>query len=244
MTSRERRQATLGGRNSPSGRARARSLRLFQALGALLLLTGLISAFAFSGKASAGTGPGASGNTIPGAAAAQSPFTPNTPFDSGQKIDVVVPPNSVLTPGAQIFILECAAPNGVNPTTINSCDGNTAYAGGTITVNSDGSIDVINSSTNSGLPYVIYALPDSVTLLESPSNTPKCGLGAANECVLYIGQGGGSDVGLSQPHFFSQAFEVHTDPTDWGPSIPVMAHRPRRPRCHRRCRRSPRPPRR
>ena len=156
------------------------------------------------------------GNTITDAAQAQLPFSAATTFDSGQPIDVVVPANTVLTPAQKIFILECAAPAGVDPTTIDSCDGNTAYAGGTITVNSDGSIDVINSSTASGLPYIIYALPNTFTLGESANGAPKCGMGSANECVLYIGQGGGSDTGLSQPHFFSQPFQVHPDPTDSG----------------------------
>ena len=172
-------------------------------------------AFVDVGIAAAGTGPGASGNTITNAAQAQTPFSAGT-YDSGQPIDVVIPANSVLTPGATIFILECAAPHGVDPTTINSCDGNTGYGGGTVSVNSDGSIDVINSSTVSGDAYTVYALPDHYTFRESPSTTPKCGLGSANECVLYIGQGGGNDIGLSAPHFFSQAFQVHTDPTDSG----------------------------
>jgi Putative Ig domain/Neocarzinostatin family len=179
------------------------------------LLVGIGAALALTvGSASAGTGPGASGNTITNALQAQTPFSPGT-LDSGQPVDVVVPANSILTPGATIFVLECSAPGGVDPTTINSCDGNTGYAGGTISVNGDGSIDVINTSTSSGLPYIIYALPDSITLAEGSSG-PKCGLGSANECVLYIGQGGGSDTGLSQPHFFSQAFQVHPDPTDSG----------------------------
>ena len=174
------------------------------------------AAFAFSEPAGAVTGVGASGDTVPGAAAAVGTFTAGTPFDSGQGIDVVIPANSVLTPGNKLYILECAAPDGVDPTTIDSCDGNTGYAGGTITVNGDGSVDVINSSTNSGLPYDIYALPDYTTLGEPKTNVPVCGLGAANECVLYIGQGGGSDIGLSQPHFFSPPFQVHPDATDSG----------------------------
>ncbi len=206
-----------GGQRSqtPHGAGRT-SLRILQVIGALLLVAGSAAALAFSGTAGAGTGVGVSGNTITDAAQAQAPFTATTPFDSGQPINVVVPANSVLNPGASIFILECAAPNGVNPTTINSCDGNTAYAGGTISVDGDGSIDVVNTSTNSGIPYKVYALPDHVSLGESPSGSPKCGLGAANECVLYIGQGGGSDIGLSAPHYFSQPFQVHTDPTDSG----------------------------
>ncbi len=184
------------------------------AVSAAALVCG-VATLALTGTAQAGTGPGASGNTIPGAAAAQSPFTPGT-FDSAQPIDVVVPANSILTPGATIFVFECAAPNGVNPSNTSSCDGNTGYDGGTISVNGDGSIDVTGGSAPSTQPYKVFALPDQVKLGEGPGGIPKCGLGAANECVLYIGQGGGGDPGMSQPHFFSQAFQVHPDPTDSG----------------------------
>ena len=34
--------------------------------------------------------------------------------------------------------------------------------------------------------------------------------------MLYIGQGGGSDTGFSQPFYFSQPFQVHSDTTDSG----------------------------
>ena len=182
-------------------------------------LTCVLTSLVFAVPAGAGTGVGASGNTITNAAQAQSPFTAGT-FDSGQPIDVVVPANSVFTPGANIFILECAAPGGVNPTTSTECDGNTGYQGGTISVQSDGSVDVINTSTSFGTPYTIYSLPDAPVLGEGPTSTPKCGLGSANECVLYIGQGGGGDTGFAQPHFFSQAFQVHPDPTDSGTLSP------------------------
>ncbi len=183
------------------------TVALFCVAGSLAITAGT----AYAG----GTGPGASGNTITNAAQAQSPFSAGT-FDSGQPIDVVIPANSVFAPGANIYILECAAPNGVDPAGSASCDGNTGYQGGTITVNGDGSVDVINSSTAFGDPYNLYALPDGPTLGEGPTSTPKCGLGSANECVLYIGEGGGGDTGFSLPHFFSQAFQVHPDPTDSG----------------------------
>ena len=102
------------------------------------------------------------------------------------------------------------------PTTSASCDGSTGYQGGTVTVQPDGSVDVINTSSAFGTPFTVYALPDVPTLHENPSGNPVCGLGVANECMLYIGQGGGGDVGFAQPHFFSQAFQVHPDPTDSG----------------------------
>ncbi len=110
---------------------------------------------------------------------------------------------------------------GVDPTTTQVCDGNTGYWGGTITVASDGSVDVINSTTGgSDLPYLVFALPDKVSLGETSSQGATCGLGSVNECVLYIGQGGGGDTGMTQPHFFSQGFEIHPDPTDSGTLSP------------------------
>ena len=101
------------------------------------------------------------------------------------------------------------------PTTITACDGNTGYAGGTLTAEANGAVDVLNDSPL-GTPYTIYALPDHPMLLESPSHQPTCGTGEANECVLYVGQGGGSDTGLSKPYYFTPPFQVHTDPTDSG----------------------------
>ena len=190
-------------------------LWLVQVIGVLLLVAGGIATFAFARAAGAGTGPGASGNTITNAAQAIQPFTPG-PFDSGQGIDVVIPPNSVFTSGSEIFILECAAPDGVDPTTTTECDGNTSYGGGSITVNSDGSVDVVNGSSGSGLPYQVFLLPDPRIGDVGGGAGATCGLGAANECVLYIGEGGGSDTGMTLPHFFSQAFQVHSDPTDSG----------------------------
>ena len=185
-------------------------------------LSCVLGSLVFAVPAGAGTGVGSSGNTITNAAQAQAPFTAGT-FDSGQPIDVVVPANTVFTPGANIFILECGAPGGVNPTSSNACDGSTGYAGGTITVQPDGSLDVMNlaadsqNTTSFGSPYSVYALPDATILHEPPTNTPKCGLGSANECVLYIGE---SSTDFSQPHFFSQAFQVHPDPTDSGTLTP------------------------
>jgi hypothetical protein len=156
----------------------------------------------------------ANGSTISNAAQAQIPFSAGT-YDSGQLINVVVPANTAFAPSQKVFILECAAPGGVVPTTINSCDGNTGYSSGTLLANLDGSLNVINDSP-AGAAYPVYALPDLTSLGEPSNGAPRCGLGSANQCVLYIGQGGGSDTGLSAPHFFSQPFQVHPDATDSG----------------------------
>jgi hypothetical protein len=154
-----------------------------------------------------------SGTIVPGSAAAQNTYTPGTAFDSGQPIDVVVPPNSVFSPGTAVHIFECSAPDGVKPSSTNACDANTSYSGGTVFVQSNGSVDVVAHSAFHD-SYTVYALPD-----ENIGDTPDgiaCGLGSANDCDLYIGEGGGSDTGFSQPHFFSQPFQVHADPTDSG----------------------------
>lgn len=197
-----------------SSTLKLRSSKLLQVLGCLLVALTLLGAVLTSRAEAIATGVGASGNEVINAIVPQSPFSPG-PFDSGQKIDVSIPPNSVLTAGATIFLLECAAPNGVFPVSTTSCDGNTGYAGGTITVESNGSVDLVND-TPLGSLYPIYALPDKPTLGENSSAGATCGLGVTNECVLYIGQGGGSDTGMAQPHFFSAPFQVRSDATDSG----------------------------
>ncbi|MGA8726756.1 MAG: Ig domain-containing protein [Acidimicrobiales bacterium] len=170
-----------------------------------------LASLTFSGVAAA-TGP-AKGTNIPGAAAAVTPFTAGQTFDSGQKVNIVIPANTVLNPNQKLFILECGAPGGVDPMTVDDCDGNTGYASGTISTNSDGSVNLSNAHK---ALYPIYALPDHFKLGETSSAAGTCGLGSANECVLYIGQGGGSDLGFSQPYYFSQPFQVHPDATDSG----------------------------
>ena len=193
-------------RNRLFGSRRRARRPIFIALAALACVFGSL---VFVGI-SAATGP-SKGSNVPGAAAAQGTFVTG-PFDSGQLVNIVIPANSVLAPNQKIFVLECAAPNGVDPVTIDDCDGNTNYSSGTISANADGSVDVKAAGKRL---YPIYALPDHVTLGET-TGPATCGVGVANECVLYIGQGGGSDTGLSQPYFFSQPFQVHTDPTDSG----------------------------
>lgn len=201
-------------RGGSSARSRITAPRLLQISGCVLFVVSLLATFVVSRAGAVGTGVGISGNEILTALVPQEPYSPG-PFDSGQLIDVVVPANSILTPGASIFLLECAAPNGVPPISTTSCDGNTSYSGGTIKVGAGGTVD-LKTDTPSHELYPIYALPDAISLEESSPNGATCGLGATNECILYIGEGGGGDVGLSQPHFFSQPFQVRSDPTDSG----------------------------
>ncbi len=176
-----------------------------------------LSSLAISGVAGANpTGPGASGNTITNAAQAQSPFSPGT-FDSGQPVNVVVPANSVLTPGASIFILECAAPGGVDPTTTASCDGTTGYQGGTITVDADGSVNVVNSNTGGRTsPTRSTRCRTKSACRRTPPTVPPADSVRPTSAFSTSGKVGGGDTGMTAPHFFSQAFQVHPDPTDSG----------------------------
>jgi hypothetical protein len=159
-------------------------------------MTGTVVALTFASPAFA-TGPAAS-TEVPGSALPIGTATPG-PFASGQVIQVQIPANSVLTPGAGINIVECAAPGGVAPTTAAACDGNTIQ-GDTIFAGTDGSVNYTNVSPNHG--YTMYSLPNSV-LGESAGGTPKCDL--TDECVLYIGE---NQNDFTQPHYFSQPFYV------------------------------------
>jgi hypothetical protein len=148
----------------------------------------------------AGAAPPTSGSIVPNSAVPIGTVAAGTPFSSGQNIDVVVPANSVFTSTTQdINILECSAPNGVPPTSPNSCDGNTIN-GPTVTVNSDGSFD-FQSATGSA--YQIFATPDA-QLGEGASGVP-CGDTAATECILYIGV---QQSDFTQPHVWSQPFFI------------------------------------
>ena len=124
-----------------------------------------------------------------------------------------VPANSVFTSTTQtIWIFECAAPDGVLPTSPAACDQKTVQANGTIVPYADGSIIFT--------AYIVYALPDDIYFGEVPTSTPVCGDTAATECVLYIGQDYPNYPALpadfTQPHVFSQPFLVKADPTDSG----------------------------
>jgi hypothetical protein len=167
-----------------------------------------LGALAFTGTA------GAAATQISNAIVPQSPFTAGLPFDSGQLVDVAIT-GGYLPADSDVSIFECAAPNGVLPTSTTQCDGNSGYKGGTITTEGDGSFD-LTSDTAFGTLYTMYALPDFHDLGETGASAAHCGLGAANECVLYIGTGGGSDVGMALPHVFSQVFNVGPDATDSG----------------------------
>ncbi|MGP8060627.1 MAG: beta strand repeat-containing protein, partial [Acidimicrobiales bacterium] len=135
---------------------------------------------------------------VPGAAAPVSPFTANTPFSSGQNINVVIPANSTLPPNANVDIVECSAPNGVIPTDPSQCDGETIQ-GASIHPQSNGAI---NLHTQTHSYFTLYALPDFATLGETSG--PACSL--TTECILYVGD---NNNDLTQPHVWSQPFYIN-----------------------------------
>jgi hypothetical protein len=163
-------------------------------------VAGLAAAPAFA------SGP-ANATQVPGSAVPMGSFTAGTPFSSGQNIEVTIPANSNLQPGLKVNILECADPAGnpANlPTDITGCDGSTVQ-GDTALVRSDGSVLYQN--------YNVFALPDSTSLGESPSDAPACDL--SNECVLYVGE---NENDFTAPHVFSQPFYVAPNAGDLGTS--------------------------
>src|ERR1700722_11724654 len=173
------------------------------AVGLLITTVAAIGAISLSGAAAPAQG--ASGPY----AVAVSPFTANTPYASGQMINVVVPANSLFLPTSGVNILECSAPDGVLPPQPQDCDGNTIQTSKILPA-SDGSINL--QTQGDGL-YEVFALPDSISLGEGPSNEVTCGDTAATECVLYIGNNQGD---FSHPHIFSQPFSVSANATDSG----------------------------
>lgn len=172
-------------------------------------LSGL-AALSFAGTAGAAPLTSPSGSQV-AVASPSGPVTAGTPFQSGQLITVSVPANTLFSSGGvntgtNLEIAECAAPNGVLPTVSAACDTNTLDSS-TINPNSDGSV--------SFSPYPLYALPDAPSLFEPPTQTPVCGDTAATECVLYLGA---NVEDFTQPHFFTQGFQVVADAGDLAPN--------------------------
>jgi len=135
-------------------------------------------------------------------------YRAGAPFSSGQVIQVKIPTNSTLRPGAGIKIVECAAPRGVVPTDPSSCDG-TTIQGDTVLVTKDGSVDYTRTKTTSG--YTVYALPDRHSLGEGPGGLPVCN--TTHLCVLYIGQ---NQLDFTAPHYWSEPFTVTPTADDTG----------------------------
>jgi hypothetical protein len=166
---------------------------------------GALSIVMFAGPA--GAAAPTQGSIVPNSAVPVGSVTPG-PFSSGQGIDVVVPANSVFNSNQDINILECAAPNGIPPTSPSACDGNTIN-GDTLSPNADGSLDY---QAFAQTLYTVYALPDAGSLFEGPSGV-QCGDTDATECILYIGT---QQSDFTQPHVWSQPFKILANGDDLG----------------------------
>ena len=182
------------------------------ALSGAVASIGALSALAFAGPAGAALPNGGQSNSL----TPNGTFTAGTPFASGQTVNVDVGA-SPLTPGIDIKVLQCSAPNGVLPSNTNQCDLTTASQD-TIIPNADGSF-------NYDSLYQIYALPSNA-LGETASQSVKCGNTAATECVLWITD---DTTTLTAPHVFSQAFKIQVNdatetgasPGDGTPEVPL-----------------------
>ena len=170
-------------------------------------MAGSFLALCLASPAFAASGPHA-GTKVPGSAIPIGKYSKGAPFSSGQVIQVKIPTNSTLRPGAGIRIVECAAPSGVVPIDPSSCDG-TTIQGDTVLVNKDGSVDYTRTSITSG--FTVYALPNRHSLGESPDGLPVCN--TTHKCVLYIGQ---NQLDFTAPHYWSEPFTVKPTADDTG----------------------------
>jgi Bacterial Ig-like domain (group 1) len=180
-----------------NGKSRLNTIMLIA--GAALLIAAFGSFLATNAGATV-----TSGSTISGAIVTTGTVAAGTPYSSGQSVNISVPANSVFNSTIGVHILECAAPNGVDPTDPASCDGNTIQ-GPTVLPAADGSV----SFSTAGGAYTLYALPDSLSLGERDG--PACNL--TNECVLYIGT---DQSDFTQPHVWSAPFYIAPNSNDEG----------------------------
>jgi hypothetical protein len=169
-----------------------------------LLVTAVASAGAISISSAAGV---PEGSSVPDSAVPVAPFTADTPFSSGQSINVVVPANSLFVATTNVLVLECSAPSGVIPTSPAACNGDTIQ-GPSVAPNTDGSINYQNTT---GSLYPVFFTPDAA--IGDTSSSPACGNTAATECILYIGDNQGD---FTQPHVWSQPFFINPTPGDSG----------------------------
>jgi hypothetical protein len=164
------------------------------------------------------------GSSVPNSAVPVGTVTAGTPFSSGQQINIVIPANSIFVSTTSLNVVECAAPNGVIPTSPSACDGNTIQ-GQSLFPNSDGSV---NFQAATGSLYPVYATPDPN--IGDTNTSPACGSTSATECILYIGE---NQNDFTQPHVWSQPFYVKANGTDSGadpgdgtPEVPMAVMLP------------------
>ena len=126
-------------------------------------------------------------------------------------------PIRVLTPGANASSSSSAPlPTASIRPPRRAATGAPAMQGGPSPSNRDGSIDVIKTLDQFG--YALLGLlrcPTSPPSTRTPPAPPYADSARPTSACSTSGRAA-SDTGFSQPHFFSQAFQVHPDPTDSG----------------------------
>jgi hypothetical protein len=142
------------------------------------------------------------------------PYSSTGPYFSGQLVDVDVPANSILRPGARLTIEECSAASVRRTPAHYDCDTRTRQRSRFV-ANPDGSADYQG--------YPIYALPDIFTLHETHHHRPVCNL--VHACVLLVGwdiDDAHHEV-WSLPFFVSPtAGDTGTDPGSGTPEVPYV----------------------
>ncbi len=101
---------------------------------------------------------------------------PDSPFTTGEVVEVTAPANSVLKPKRELFIEECTASFTRPKPHRDQCDRRTVQPD-LIRAAADGSFTYAD--------YVLYALPDKTTLRETKHHRPVCDL--THACVLVVG---------------------------------------------------------
>jgi hypothetical protein len=140
--------------------------------------------------------------------------TTGAPYSSGQGLELVVQPNSVIS--GTVWVEECTDSDGsvANlPTGPSNCEAATLV--GPVPVSGNGGF----SLGGSGPAFTVYDLPDPGTL-GIPTMTGKCDV-APNECVFGLFEsrpnGSSGTAAFAGPHLFSAPFQVTVgDGTDLG----------------------------
>jgi hypothetical protein len=126
---------------------------------------------------------------------------PYATFTDGQQINLAMGPNSILAGsgvGSTVTAIECEF-DGVDPTSSDACDPNTAAPDFPYPVYADGSFDYMTD--NSGQTVTVAALPGA----SNPSSPIVCGVG--HPCVWWIGADYAYGF-VTGPHVFSNPFVV------------------------------------
>ena len=185
---------------------------------AALACSGALMTGIFAGPAGASTLTSTDGNTALNTTTG--PPDPGVPYDSGQPIQVVVQPNSVISASALItaglnptgfyYVEECTDPGGspLNlPIGPSNCEAATLNGSATRNSTSTGGFSLTGLHV-----FKVYDLPDG--FLGSPTMNGTCDV-SPNQCVLGIfvanPNGSGGTAAFTDPHLFSAPFQTQVD---------------------------------